>query len=91
MLKQQWEEAEKATAESQDRMLAKTAEWGEAMKAVVENNLKSYAKTLEDTLAGEYGSFDDMTTAMERKQSLNEEYLTTTNKIYETEKMMRAT
>jgi hypothetical protein len=26
---------------------------------------------------------------MERKNSLQEEYLTTTNKIYETEKMMR--
>jgi hypothetical protein len=30
-----------------------------------------------------------MTTALERAASLQEEYLTTTNKIYETNKMMR--
>jgi hypothetical protein len=34
-------------------------------------------------------SFDKLTTSMERVQSLQEEYLTTTNKIYETTKMMR--
>jgi hypothetical protein len=30
-----------------------------------------------------------MNLAMERKNSLQEEYLTTTNKIYETDKMIR--
>jgi hypothetical protein len=33
-------------------------------------------------------SFDALTTKMERAKSLQEEYLTTTNKIYETNKMI---
>jgi hypothetical protein len=33
-------------------------------------------------------SFDQMTVQMDRMVSLQEEYLTTTNKIYETEKLM---
>jgi hypothetical protein len=44
-------------------------------------------ETLEKALTGGK-SFDWMTSTMERMNSLHEEYLTTTNKIYETNKMM---
>jgi hypothetical protein len=77
-LKKEWEAAEAAANEAQDRMLSSTAEWAEAMKAVTENKLKDYAQTLEKALTGGT-SFDDLTTSMERASSLQEEYLTSTN------------
>ena len=86
--KKEWEAAEEATREAQSEMLDKTEEWAEAMKAVVENNLAGIAQTLEETLTGGT-SFDEMTNALERAASLQEEYLTTTNQIYETNKLMR--
>jgi hypothetical protein len=43
---------------------------------------------MEDSLTGGL-SFDEIETSMERRGSLQEEYLTTTNKIYETTKLMR--
>ena len=86
--KKEWEAAEEATREAQSEMLDKTEEWAEAMKAVVENNLAGIAQTLEETLTGGT-SFDEMTNALERAASLQEEYLTTTNQIYETNRLMR--
>ena len=86
--KANWEAAQTAANDAQDSMLAKTEEWVEAMKAVVENNMAELNQTLEQSLTG--GSdFDTMLETMERASSLQEEYLTTTNKIYETNKLMR--
>jgi hypothetical protein len=50
--------------------------------------LADLGHTLETTLTGGQ-TFDELSTQMERAQSLQEEYLTTTNQIYETTKMMR--
>jgi t-SNARE complex subunit (syntaxin) len=70
-------------------MLSKTEAWAEAMKAVVENKLSDLAQTLENALTADFGgSFDSLATQMEHANSLQEEYLTTTNKIYETNKLM---
>ena len=89
LLKKEWEAAQIAANEAQDEMLSKTEEWAEAMTAVAQNKLKGLGQALEDALtAGFGGSFDAMTTAMERANSLQEEYLTTTNQIYETNKLM---
>jgi hypothetical protein len=49
--------------------------------------LAKFNQELEDALTGGT-SFDQMTTKMEHMVSIQEEYLTTTNKIYETEKLM---
>jgi hypothetical protein len=43
---------------------------------------------MEESLTGGT-SFDELLTSMERRSSLQEEYLTTTNQIYETNKLMR--
>ena len=89
LLKKEWEAAQIAANEAQDEMLSKTEEWAEAMTAVAQNKLKGLGQALEDALtAGFGGSFDAMTTSMERANSLQEEYLTTTNQIYETNKLM---
>jgi hypothetical protein len=68
-------------------MLANTEAWLSAEKALIENDLKKFAKTLEDSLTGGEG-FDYLTKQMDRAQSLQEDYLTTTNKIYETNKLI---
>ena len=86
--KKEWEAAEAAAREAQENMLSRTEEWAESMKSVIQNKLSDFASTLEDQLTGGT-SFDEMTSSIERAASLQEEYLTTTNQIYETTKMMR--
>ena len=83
-----WQAAQAAANDAQDQMLSKTEEWAEAMKTIIENELAEIAETLEKSLTGGI-SFDELMTSMERRSSLQEEYLTTTNKIYETNKLMR--
>ena len=83
-----WLVAQEQAEEAQDNMLSKTQEWAEAMRTCVENELSGLAKTLEESLTGGT-NFDTMLNSMERASSLQEEYLTTTNQIYETNKLMR--
>ncbi len=89
ILKKNWQDAEAAANEAQEQMLSDAEAWAEALRAVLENKLSEVGQALENSLTGEWGSFDQMTTAMERANSLQEEYLTTTNQIYETNKLMR--
>lgn len=86
--KKNWQAAQQAANEAQDAMLSKTQEWAEAMKAIVENELAGLTTSMEESLTGGL-SFDELMTSMERRSSLQEEYLTTTNKIYETNKLMQ--
>ena len=87
LYEKQYEAALAAANEAQDVYLSKAEEWADALKAVLENKLAEIGKTLEDALTGGL-SFDEVSTSMERMSSLQEEYLTTTNKIYETNKMI---
>ena len=89
ILEEQWLAAEAAAEEAQDQMLSDAATYAEQMRALLENSLGAYAQELEDALTLEFGSFANLSTEMERANSLQEEFLTTTNKIYETNKMMR--
>ena len=88
ILEKQWLDATEAAENAQNDMLEKTAAWGEAMKAEVQYDMQEIAKSLEKAFTGGI-SFEELTTTMERRSMLQEEYLTTTNKIYETTKMMR--
>lgn len=89
MLEKQWWDAQSAVAEAQDTMLSNAEAWASSLRAILDNSLADLGKELENALAEGFGSFDAMNTAFERKNALQEEYLTTTNKIYETNKMMR--
>ena len=84
----EWEAANQAAMEAQQDMLDKTEAWAESLRAILENKLSGFAQDLENALTGGT-SFDTLTTSMERAASLQEEYLTTTNQIYETNKLMR--
>ena len=82
------EEAENLANEYYDRSVSAAEAWAEKEKAVIENTFAQLNQSLENALTGGT-SFDQMNSAFERAQSLQEEYLTTTNQIYETTKMMR--
>ena len=82
--------AVKATEEAQEEMLAKTEEWAQALRNILEKELNDAARILENALTGGT-SFDQLNTTLERAESLQEEYLTDTNKIYETNKLIRQT
>ena len=82
-----WEDATAKAREAQETMLSDLQTWAEQEKAILENTIASLGHSLEQTLTGG-STFDELSTQMERAQSLQENYLTTTNKIYETRKMM---
>ena len=63
--------------------------WIEKLQAVHENNINQIYQDYEKALVGEYGSFDNLDRSMERQKSMTEEYLTKTNQLYETNKMLR--
>ena len=86
--KKNWQAAQEAANEAQDQMLSKTKEWAEATKQIIENEFAKMGEDLGRALAGGI-SLDELLTTMEHRSSLQEEYLTTTNKIYETNKLMQ--
>ena len=88
LYKKNWEAAEEAAREAEEQMLSDAEAWAESLKAILENDLAKEFSKLEDQLTGGIG-FDELNKKYERAQSLQEEMLTTTNKIYETNKMMR--
>lgn len=82
-----WLAAQKKTEEAYDKMLTNTEEWLEAEKALVENKVAKIFQSFENALTDGL-SFDYWITQMDRAATLQEEYLTTTNKIYETNKLI---
>ena len=54
----------------------------------MENTIAAAGKELEDAFTGGIG-FDSLANSLERLNSFNDEYLTKTNQIYETQKLMR--
>ena len=84
----QYEDALAAADKAEQEYLSRAEEWAESLTEILQNKLSQAGQTLENALTGGT-SFDQLTTEMERAASLQEEYLTTTNKIYETNKLMR--
>ena len=74
--------------ETQDQMLEMTEEWAEAMKKVFENTFNKLSDELEKALTDGMG-FDPMLNDFDLLNQQQEEFLTKTNQIYETNKLMR--
>lgn len=89
LYKKQYEAALQAANEAEEEYLSSVEEWAESVRAVLENTMADLSRTLENALTGGT-SFDQMSIALERAASLQEEYLTSTNQIYETNKLMRS-
>jgi hypothetical protein len=88
LYKKEWDAIVDAVDEAQNEMLSLTEEWAEAMKAVIENNMAKIADALEKTLTGGT-TFDTIMDEFDKLNTRQEEYLTKTNQIYETNKLMR--
>ena len=78
-LLQEWEKEEQSNFQS----------WIEALQEVHDNNINKIYQQFEDNLTSEYGSFSNLDASMQRQQSITDEYLTKTNQLYETNKMLR--
>ena len=90
LYKKEYEAALEASNQAQSDYIAKSQEYVESLKAVFENTLASINHDFEEALTGG-SSFDQLATEMKRAKSLQEEFLTTTNQIYETNKLMHKT
>ena len=73
--------------EAHEAMLSKTKEWAEAQRAIMENSMKKAAHEMEMAFTNNMG-FDALNSSMDRLSSYSNEYLTKTNQIYETQKLM---
>lgn len=80
--------ATEAVNRAEEEMLSKTEEWAEAMKAVMENTFAKAAYNMEMAMTQGMG-FDMLNSSLDRLSAWQDVYLTTTNKIYETTKLMR--
>jgi hypothetical protein len=69
-------------------MLAKTEAWIQNMQAVIQNNVDKLRDDLEKSLTNGLG-FDALMDDFDKLNARQEEYLTKTNQIYETNKLMR--
>ena len=78
-LLQEWEKEEQSNFQS----------WIEALQEVHDNNINKIYQQFEDNLTGEYGSFSSLDASMQRQKAITDEYLTKTNQLYETNKMLR--
>lgn len=74
-------------AAAQKEMLDSMKAWTESLKEVVLNELKGFDKEFANAMLGDM-TFDEMAQNLQYAQSLQEEYLTDTNKIYETNKLI---
>lgn len=76
-----------AVDEAQENMLAKTEEWTEAQKAIMENAMAEAAAEMEKAFTDGMG-FDALSNSLNRLSSYADEYLTKTNQMYETQKLI---
>lgn len=88
MYQKEWDAIVDETDAAQEQVLSLTEEWAKAMKSVIQNNMEKIADTLEKTLAGGT-TFDTLMDGFDKLNTRQEEYLTKTNQIYETNKLMR--
>lgn len=88
LYQKEWDAIVDETDAAQEEVLSLTEEWAEAMKSVIQNNMEKIADTLERTLTGGT-TFDILMDGFDKLNTRQEEYLTKTNQIYETNKLMR--
>ena len=88
LYKKEYEAALVAANEAEEEYLSKAEAYAQSLRAIFENELSGLAQSLENALTGGT-SFDQINDALSRAASIQEEYLTTTNQIYETNKLMR--
>ena len=78
-----------ATAEAYEAMLSDAEEYAEALNDIYQNEVAAAQETLEKLLSGGLG-FDRLNASMQHMSDIQDEYLTKTNQIYETNKLLNS-
>ena len=87
LYREEWDALIDTMDAAQAEALGLTEEWVEAERAIIENNMAKTADTLEKTFTDGLG-FDELMSQYDRLNTVQEEYLTKTNQMYETNKLM---
>lgn len=87
-LEENWQTARDLSQQAQEDMLADAEAFGEAAQQQYENTVNQIMKEYEDAVTSGKG-FDWMNAQMEHLQLKDTEYLTETNKLYQTQKLIR--
>lgn len=87
-LRKDLEEIETQIMEKEESMMGDIEQLGEIALETLTNTLGAARKKFEEALAGSGSSIDSIIAQIERLNSVQEEYLTTTNKMYETNKLI---
>ena len=88
LLQQNYDKANEQFLNAQEDMLSKAEQYGQLIKEALVNSMEEAAKEMEKALSGVYGSFEHLQEIMSLHSTNEEEYLTNTNKLYETNKML---
>lgn len=76
-----------ATAEAYEAMLSDAEEYAKALNDIYQNEVAAAQEALEKLLSGGLG-FDRLNASMQHMSDIQDEYLTKTNQIYETNKLL---
>ena len=87
MLEEKLKVARTKMKEADEQRLSDLEEVGAKAQEILQNNLDSARKKLEKSLVG--STLEDYMTELDRLSKKQEEYLTNTNKMYETNKLIR--
>ena len=88
LLQKNYDKAVEEFNNAQEQMLSDAEAYGQAIKDVLVNSMEQAAKEMEEALTGTWGSFEALQEQMDLHSTRESEYLTTTNKLYETNKML---
>ena len=87
-LQEDLNEIETQIMDKEENMMSDIEQLGEIAMETLTNTLGAARKKFEETLAGTGSSIDSVIAQIERLNSVQEGYLTTTNKMYETNKLI---
>ena len=88
LLQKNYDKAVEEFNNAQEEMLSSAEAYGQAIKDVLVNSMEQAAKEMEEAMTGAWGSFESLQEQMSLHSARESEFLTTTNKLYETNKML---
>ena len=88
LLQKNYDKAVEEFNNAQEQMLSDAEAYGEAIREALVNEMEKAAKEMEQALTGVWGTFDALQEQMDLHSTRESEYLTTTNKLYETNKLL---
>ena len=88
LLQKNYDKAVEEFNNAQEEMLSSAEAYGQAIKDALVNSMEQAAKEMEEAMTGAWGSFESLQEQMSLHSERESEFLTTTNKLYETNKML---